>query len=96
MDLNELIVMNLISGLTDHAEIEAKSRGFTEEAIEKIILEGTMEMGKSKYGTDQKRYTLQRNTVVVDYSNGKNHLKIITLFSDDNFNSGKFIPFSHP
>ncbi|MBR1464160.1 MAG: DUF4258 domain-containing protein [Prevotella sp.] len=63
--------------MTSHAIIQAKDRGFTIKDIKEIMKYGNRTIGRSKYGTEQYRYSYMGNTVIQN----KNDKKIITVFS---------------
>ena len=84
-----------VKGFTNHgAQRAAIERGFTNQAILKIVKNGNVVKATGKYGTPQLRYTLGNNTVVVELS-GRNAGKIITTFSNQTVNGvkGGFVPF---
>lgn len=72
----------------DHGAEQAQKRGFTKEIVEKIKREGKAVKSTGRYGP-QTKYTLGKNTVVV---NDKN--QVVTVYSSD-MPSGNFIPFNH-
>ncbi len=86
------VVGNTIKGFKRHAVQQAITRGFKLSDILKIVREGKAIQATGRYGT-QTRYTLGRNTVVV---NAKG--EVVTVFSDapgtvKGLGKGFFIPF---
>jgi hypothetical protein len=75
----------MLPGFKKHGINQAITRQFTPERIAEIIRKGSVTEKFGRYGK-QFRYTLGKNTVVVDISG-----RIITMFGDSI--AGKFAPY---
>ena len=80
-----------ITGFTTHGTQRASGeRGFNLSRILRVVSDGNVTQATGRYGTIQNRFSLGRNTVVVE-TEGRNAGKIITTFSDDAANGGYWV-----